>query len=201
MGLEPASPLNKSNRVLLLSEIGAERRCHCLTEAALCNATIVPRSLRHSISSRWASLTETVRQQSGCFCRDRKAFCTCTEREQNASFFFPFVILDLYDSFIPHSSGQMKLERCLFCISLISLKVLRFYNVWRNHCTFTLFIFTTSTPPTENNCLNQCQAQREGGRQLTGLLKKAMLSNFSLCKGLTIALAWAFLFLRFLNAM
>lgn len=90
MGLEPASPVNKSNRVLLLSEIGAERRCHCLTEAALCNATIVPRSLRHSISSRWASLTETVRQQSGCFCRDRKAFCTCTEREQNASFFFSF---------------------------------------------------------------------------------------------------------------
>lgn len=50
-----------------------QRGRHCSAGAALCNATIVPRSLQLSISSRWAILAGAVRQP---FCRHRRAFCT-----------------------------------------------------------------------------------------------------------------------------
>lgn len=84
-----------SNPVVLLRENAAERPTRWgWSSSAQGNAAAVPRSLQPSISSRWAALAGTVRQQ---FSRHRRALCTsqCCELKvsrapEERCLFFPF---------------------------------------------------------------------------------------------------------------
>lgn len=153
----------------------------CLGRCSSLLAPSVPATLKlvqPEPSRFWAFCTS----EGQCF-----VWAECEGRSKKKHLFFPFLVLDSYMSFgcVTHraiSESWVMRRSHITCM-----------YTWKSHCMFTL-----CTPSSLPFFLKQLfkSVSNVVGRQLTGLFTKAMLSNFSLSKGLTAAVAWPF----FLNS-